>query len=331
MSSPISRRAFVATSAAGVGLAAGGPRTDAGGTAPGMLPVRPLGMTGLMPTLIGFGSGSQYMAVTDEAVAERMIHRAYELGVRYFDTAYTYGAERGSVKRFGRWLVPSYRRDVLISAKTGARDAESAKRQIDEMFSLLNTDVIDVLHMHAITRREEVDALVAADGAAKVFRALKEQGAIRAIGVTGHTDSGVMVDAMRRIQPDCIMTPQNPGHGPNGEQSGAAFTADVVPYALKNGIGLLGMKATGRNVLTGKGGMEAPELVRYILSLPIAAAVIGMGAPGVVESCAEIARALEPMSAEELDAARTKILASIDVHAMLPYLRPGYTDGVSLG
>lgn len=325
--SRISRRNFLAASAAaGVGVVGGAAEAGAAPGA-GVLPVRPLGLTGLMPTVIGFGSGSQFMAVQDEATAERMIHRAVELGIRYFDTAYSYGRDLGSVKRFGRYLVPSHREAVLIATKTGARDAETAKRQIDEMLSLLGTDRVDVLHMHDIKSTADVDRLVAADGALAVFRSLKEQGAIRAIGVSGHTDSKVMVDAMRRIQPDCIMTPQNPGHGSGLGQAGASFTADVIPYALRHGIGLLGMKVTGQNALTGKGGMSAHDLVRYIVSQPVAAAVIGMGAPEVVESSAEIARNLTPMTPAEMEAARTRILAAVDMRTAMPYLQEGYVDG----
>lgn len=298
----------------------------------GILPVRPLGMTGLMPTILGFGGGSRYLLIDDEEMTERMIHRAIELGVRYFDTAYSYtkaGKDRESLKRYGRHLTPNYRKQVLIASKTQARDAETAKRQIDACFADLKTDVIDVLHFHAVGKTEDVDQIVGPEGALKVFQDLKASGAIRAIGVTGHSDSKVLVDALERIQPDVIMSPQNPGHATESGRNGVNFTRDVVPYALKHGIGLLGMKVTGQDHLTGKGGLTAPELVRYTMSLPVASAIIGMSSLEVLESCAQIARTLEPMSEQELAATRGKLMASIDPRETLPYFRPGYTDGFS--
>lgn len=326
MSDSISRRNFLTASVAGVGMAAATPG-QASASAAGVLPVRPLGMTGLMPTILGFGSGSQYLK-QDEATAERLVHRAYELGVRYFDTAYTYGRNQESLKRLGQWLVPNYRDDVLIATKTGARDAETAKRQIDHSFQLLGTDRIDVLQMHSLTTTDEVDELISDDGALKVFRGLKESGAIRAIGITGHTDSKVMLYGLKRIEPDTILTPQNPGHSQGLGRAGATYTEDVIPYALKNGIGLLGMKVTGQDGLTGKAGITAPELVRYMMSLPIASAIIGMGGVHVLESCAEIARGLAPMSETELAAMRAR-LQTVDIAAALPYMRPGYVDGTA--
>jgi aryl-alcohol dehydrogenase-like predicted oxidoreductase len=327
MSSSISRRKFLAASAASVGAAATASFAAPGGLSEGLLPVRPLGLTGMMPTILGFGGGSRYLTNEDMGVAEQIIHRAFELGVRYFDTAHSYGRDLESVKRFGRFLVPDYRKDVLIASKVGARDAETARRQIDECFTHLKTDVIDILHFHAIGSRPEVDQIVAADGALKVFRELKESGAIRAIGVTGHADSGALLYAMERIEPDCLMCPQNPGHGESGQNSGSAFARDVIPHALKHGIGLLAMKTTGQNQLTGKGGVSAPELVRYAMSLPVASAIVGILNLGVLESCAQVARDLRPMSEPEMANMRQQLLSVVDPRQTLPYLTPGYVDG----
>jgi uncharacterized protein len=332
MAGSISRRNFLATSAAGIGLAATGASnlTTAAVQDAGILPVRPLGMTGLLPALVGFGSGSRYMSIEEEATAERMIHRAIELGVRYFDTAHSYtarGLERGSHKRLGRYLVPHYRKQVIIATKVQPRDAETAKRQVDDCFADLGTDVIDILALHAIGNTADVDQLMAQDGALRVLRDLKDAGAIRCIGITGHADSKALVDAMERIQPDTIMSPQNPGHSGGSGGDGTSFTKDILPYALKHGIGLLAMKTTAQDGLTGAAGISAPDLVRYAMSLPVASAIIGMNSLEVLESCTQIARTLQPMTADEMAAMRSRLLASMDVRKAIPYLAPGYIDG----
>lgn len=327
MSASISRRRFLTTSAAGAALAATAPVAAAyPAPEPGVLPVRPLGMTGLMSTVLGFGGGSRYLMVTDEAEAERMIDRAIELGVRYFDTAWTYGSNQESNKRYGKYLVPKYRNRVILVNKFEARDAETVKRQFEQSLKYLGTDHIDVLHFHAVTTKEDVDRIVAPNGALKVYQDLKAQGVVRAIGVTGHADSKVMLDALQRIQPDCVMNPQNPGHGKESGRNGAFFTDDIIPYALKHGIGLLAMKTTGQDGLIGKAGVTAPELVRYAMSLPVASAIVGMRSMEVLESCAQIARTLEPMTADEMAAMRRKVTEATDIGEALPYLTPGYRD-----
>lgn len=328
MGSSISRRKFLATSVAGVGLAG---TAAAGGLATGspeetgILPVRPLGLTGLMPTILGFGGGSRYLMNEPDA-AERLIHRAIELGVRYFDTAHSYGRNRESLKRYGQFLIPQYRKQIILATKIDGRDAETAKRQIDESFADLKTDYVDILHFHAIGNNEEVDRIVSNGGALEVLRDLKDSGTIGNIGVTGHADSKVLLYALEKIQPDCIMCPQNPGHG-RSQTYGISFTEDIIPYALKHGIGLLGMKTTGQDGLTGLGGVSAPDLVRYTMSLPVASAIVGMLNMEVLESCVEIARTLEPMTNEEMAEMREKVTAAQDMGEALPYLAPGYMDG----
>ncbi|MBN1422247.1 MAG: aldo/keto reductase, partial [Planctomycetes bacterium] len=219
---------------------------------------------------------------------------------------------------------PRFRNEVTLSTKLSARDAEGAKRQLDESLRLLGTDRLDILHFHSVSTREDTDRITAKGGALEAYRRWKDEGVTRAIGITGHQDAEVLLDAVRRIEPDCVMCPQNPAHaGPM--VNGAAFTKLVNPHALGRGIGLLGMKATGQNRLVGKGGVSAEALVRYALALPVAAVVIGMPDLAVVESCARIARTLEPMTEEERERMRSRVaVAAID--GTLPYLAAGYRD-----
>jgi predicted aldo/keto reductase-like oxidoreductase len=93
------------------------------------------------------------------------------------------------------------------------RYVETAKTQLDERLSDLKTDHLDVLHFHGLSKTVDIDKIVANDGALKVYRKWKDEGVIGAIGVTGHQNSKVILEAMKRIEPDCVMCPQNPGHG----------------------------------------------------------------------------------------------------------------------
>src|SRR5688572_863316 len=97
------------------------------GMPPGMMgtagmPLRALGKTGLMVSIVGFGSGSQYLRAT-EADAEKIIQRAIELGINYFDTAASYG-NGASERRLGKYLVPTHRSKVVLVSKCGERTAE---------------------------------------------------------------------------------------------------------------------------------------------------------------------------------------------------------------
>jgi uncharacterized protein len=330
MDPQVTRRGFLTTTAGGLSLA--GTYSAAAAEPPqATMPLRPLGKTGRMISIVGFGGGSRYLLQEDLAVAERMIQRAIELGINYFDTGHSYrkGEVRESQLRYGRFLVPRYRQQITLTSKLQARDAETAKRQLDETLSDLKTDRLDVLHFHGISTTQDIDGIVAKDGALKVFRQWKDQGVIGAIGVTGHQDSRVLLDAMKRIEPDCLMCPQNPGHGPKKGgplYPGFDFASDVIPYALDHGIGLLAMKTMAQGKLLGKGGITPQELLQYALTLPIAAATIGMPDLEVLESCARIARTIEPMSDEQRDKLRQKVAATA-TDGTYPYLAKGYIDG----
>lgn len=332
MNSHFTRRRFLTTTAGGLSVAGAHPALAAGSKPlAAAMPLRPLGKTGRMISIVGFGGGSRYLLQEDMDVAEKMIHRAIELGINYFDTghSYTKGDVRESQQRYGRFLVPSYRKQITLTTKLGARDAETAKKQLDETLSDLKTDHLDVLHFHGLARTQDIDQILAKDGAIKAYRKWKEEGVIGAIGVTGHQNSEVILEAMKRIEPDCIMCPQNPGHGgkrgyPN--YPGVDFAKDVIPYALDHGIGLLAMKTMAQGRLIGNGGITARDLMQYALTLPLAAATIGMPDMEVLESCARIARTIEPMSDEQRDKLCEKVVLAAGEDTY-PYLAKGYVDG----
>lgn len=323
MTTPFSRREFLLASGAGLAALSTNHLLAADKHSAG-LPRRKLGKLGWETSLIGFGCGSRYMAQENEEVAARMFDRAIEAGVNYFDTAFSYtkAGARLSFKRVGAYLVPKYRQQIYLASKLGERDAESAKRNFEISLKELGTDRLDVLHFHSVAKKEDVDQIVAEDGALKFYRQLKDQGVIKAIGVTGHSSASVLIDAIDRIQPDVLMCPQNPAH--SGELAGHDF-ARVIPHAAAKGVGMIAMKTTARNGLIGKNGVTAPELVRYALSLPVSCAVIGMPSVEVIESCAEIARTHQPLPAADRESLEKK-LAAAHQNSWLPYLMADYRE-----
>lgn len=330
MSKELSRRGFITTSAAGAGLIAVGQSAKAEVMELAAMPLRPLGKTGRMISIVGFGGGSRYILQEDLEIAERMIDRAIELGISYFDTAYTYtnkAGQRESHQRYGKFLVPNYRNQITLSTKLSARDAEGAKKQFDDTINDLQTDHIDILHFHGLTTMDEIDQITAKDGALKFYHQLKDEGVIKHIGITGHADSKVILEGMKRIEPEVVMCPQNPAHDNiRGGYEGLNFGKDVLPYGLEHGIGLLAMKTTAQNTLIGRNGVPVEKLIQYALTLPVAAAVIGMPSLEVVESNAKIARTLQPMDDQQRQLLNQQIASAL-FDGTLPYLQPGYYDG----
>lgn len=330
MESSMSRRTFLAASTAGLGMAAMGAGKAVPSKDAAAMPKRKLGKLGWEMSLLGFGGGSRFILQTDMAEVEGMIDRAVELGVTYFDTAHAYTTpdkKRESHLRYGKFLTPFYRKQITLISKLGGRTAEAAKREMDETLADLKTDHLDICHFHSLvtTKTVDTDKVLAKGGALEIYRKWKETGVIRAIGISSHANPPALLDAMKRIEPDVVMCPVNPGHGKD-HLGGATFNDSVLPYAREHGIGVVAMKPTGRGGLTGKNGVTAEELVRYAMSQPLTTVSVGIDSLIVLESCARVARTLQPMTAAERSDLEKK-LASVDMNHALPYLAAGYVDG----
>ena len=112
-----------------------------------------LGRTGLRVSVAGLGSGgdSRLGAATDPAAAARVLTRAFELGVTYYDTAQTYGTE----ELIGRTLR-SHRDEIVLASKFVPRHRDGSllscaelRHELKESLRRLQTDRIDVYHVHS--------------------------------------------------------------------------------------------------------------------------------------------------------------------------------------
>jgi predicted aldo/keto reductase-like oxidoreductase len=287
------------------------------------MPLRSLGKTGQKVSLLAFGGGSRYAELLkDEAEAERMIHRAVELGVNYFDTAFDYGENQKSQKRYGKYLTPSYRSRIFLSNKSSQRSADGYLREVEQSLKNLNTDHFDLMHFHGVDEQEDFNTLTAPDGAVRAARKLVDEKVIRFIGWSTHRNADAQIAAIDRIGPDVIMFPCNAAR----EQE---LLQRVLPYALEKGVGVMAMKTTAQDKLIGKGGATALELVRYAMGLPVSGTVIGMPNMQVLESCCTIAITFQPMSDQEKSLLEKKV-AMAPTDGSLYYLCPGYRDGRSV-
>ena len=195
---------------------------------------RRLGNTDIEVSEIGFGvwtvSTGWWGEINDERSA-RLLRRAYEKGINYFDTADTYGAGLGETllaDAFG-----GMRDEVVISTKIGydfynhtARRGQQERPQdwsenfirfaLEQSLKRLDTDYIDFLQLHnAKTDAIENDRLF------ELMEEFKREGKIRAYGVAlgpkiGWLEEGVK--AMRERSIDGVqmiynLLEQDPGRG----------------------------------------------------------------------------------------------------------------------
>jgi len=224
-------------------------------------PTVSLGKTGVEVPRFGFGCGSRWMAVESDEKALEILEYALQQGLYYWDTAASYGNDViSSEERIGK-ILKDYRDRVFLVTKTGERDGDKAKESIETSLSRLQTDHIDLLHIHSITSVEDAEQLGEKGKVLRVLEQYKKEGIIKNIGFTGHTSADGMKRAAELYDFDAMMMALN-HQATDGSQ---AFEENPANYAFQKGMGVIAMKVIRpRETIE---GLDPADLVNYALSL----------------------------------------------------------------
>ena len=136
-----------------------------------------LGSTGIQVVQNGFGALP--IQRDSKEVAVKIVRRAYEGGMRFFDTARAYS---DSEEKVGEALN-DVRDNLYIATKTMAQTPEEFWQQLETSLQLLKTDYIDIYQFHCAN---QVYAPGDGTGMYECMLEAKAQGKIRHIGVTAH-------------------------------------------------------------------------------------------------------------------------------------------------
>lgn len=197
---------------------------------------RTLGRTGAQLSVIGFG-GIVVMGM-EQPEANRTVARVVERGVTYFDVAPSYGNGEAEEK-LGPALEP-HRDGVFLACKTGRRDAEGARFELEQSLRRLRTDHLDLYQLHAMTTLEDVEKVFAPGGAMEVFVKAREEGKTRFLGFSAHSVQAA-VALLGRFPYDSVLFPFNFATFLEGD-----FGPQVVEAAQKAGAGCLALKGMAR-------------------------------------------------------------------------------------
>ncbi len=265
------------------------------------LPTRALGKTGIEVSILGFGSGSRFLMYEEEDNALEALTRALDLGVTYIDTAHSYGDGK-SEQRIGR-LMPERRKQITLATKLSARTADDARRQIELSLKRLQTDRLDVLHIHALSGPEDLAAIEKPDGILKAMYEARDQKVARAIGITCHAAPAVLKTALERHDFDCTQMALNAAMARMADGQGGmkatlmmegGFEELALPVAVRKGMGVIAMKVFAQDQIVGAASIE--KLLAYSLSLPVSLASVGMPKLEFIERNIKLAAAFTPMS-----------------------------------
>lgn len=204
-------------------------------------------------TPIGFGAwaigGADWLYAwgpQDDNDSVAAIQRALDLGINWIDTAAVYGlghseevvarALKGSSHKPYVFTKCSLRWDADRKIYNSLK-AESVAEELEASLRRLNVDTIDLYQVHWPNPEGEIE-----EGWEALTR-LREQGKIRWIGVSNFNPE--QMERARKIAPVTSLQPPYSMLRP-------AIEAQILPYALANGIGVINYSPMLSGLLTGK-------------------------------------------------------------------------------
>jgi aryl-alcohol dehydrogenase-like predicted oxidoreductase len=281
-----------------------------------VLPKRKLGRTNQYVTMLG--TGGYHVGWTTERDAQEVVEAALEGGVRFFDTAESYGAGT-SETRYGKYLTPKYRDLIFLMSKSTGKDAKTVREHLEGTLRRLKTDHLDLYQVHAIETPEDVDSRIQL-GVLEVLLKAKEEGKIKYLGFTGHQNPFAHARMLERTKEsdifDTVLMPVNVL-----DQTYFSFTKNVIPKALERNMGILVIKslADGRFFAKKENAgwssddplipnyLSIKEAMHFVWSLPVTVLISGNENATFMREKIALARSFSKLSEEQKTALIDKV------------------------
>jgi predicted aldo/keto reductase-like oxidoreductase len=273
-----------------------------------------LGKTGAEVTILNGGTARVPGAV------DRLLRFEYSRGVRFFDTAASYGTEEAFKKWFA--AMPEVRPQIFLATKDGVAQPRDMIKRIDLRLEALGTDYIDLLYFHALSGKaldygltgNEMDWPKSQE-MKETIAAIKKSGKVRFVGFATHDQRRAeqLEIAAEGGLMDVIMIAMNPWLEKDSRLNRA------IDACHKKNIGLVAMKLVAGN-LPRRVRVEAPTLKRRGLSPyqgvlqaiwsdeRITSACVAMFNTDQVNQNTDAARHFQPMNPTEIHELRAALL-----------------------
>lgn len=281
-----------------------------------VLPKRKLGRTNQYVTMLG--TGGYHIGWTTERDAQEVIEASLEGGVRFFDTAESYG-NGTSETRYGKYLTPQYRDLIFLMSKSTGKDAKTVREHLEGTLQRLKTDHLDLYQVHAISTPEDVDSRIQL-GVLDVLLKAKEEGKIKHLGFTGHQNPFAHARMLERTKEsdifDTVLMPVNVL-----DQTYFSFTQKVMPEALKRNMGVLAIKSLADGRFFAKKDqagwatedplipnyLSIKEAMHFVWSLPVSVLISGNENATFMREKIALARSFTKLTEEQKSALIDKV------------------------
>ena len=238
------------------------------------------GKTNLVVTPVAMG-GIPIMRLSDKEAVD-VVGKVFDMGVNFIDTANGYG---DSEEKIGKALKGRRREDIVIASKSGASDKKTFLEHVNLSLKRLQTDYIDIYHLHAVSSEEKIKKVMEPGGAYEALNEAIKEGKVRYPGFSSHF-MPVAKKLMLTQKFDVVQLPFN--------FIDTEPEKEIIPLARKMDLGFISMKPLGGGLLE-----DGTLCFRYLAQFPSI-----VPDPGIekVEEMEEILRVVEDpriMSSEE--------------------------------
>ena len=274
----------------------------------GEIPQRVLGKTNEKVSIIGLG-GWHIGNIKEEKIALKMIAQAYELGINFYDTAFSYN-DGASEIRYGK-AFKGMRDKIFLMSKSTQRKNIDAEKELELTLKRLQTDYLDLWQLHSVKTKEDVDKIFSPGGAYEAAAKAKEQGKIRYIGITGHYDPYANLEALKYHKLlDTIQMPIN-----LVDPNYRSFINIALPKAVEYNLGIIAMKTIANGRIVEHKVSTVEESLTYVWNLPVSVLVSGCDSPEQLSENIATAKSFKKLSKQEKESVllQTKNLQFKDV------------------
>jgi len=303
------RRDFIRGAAAAALVASLGEGISVAGETQG-IPYRRLGNTGATVSLLGIG-GAHLAFGPSEGEAIQIVRTAIDHGVNFLDNSWDYSDGKTEI-RMGKALRDGYRDRAFLMTKIDGRSAQVAAMQLDQSLSRLQTDHLDLIQIHDISRKEDAERIFTNDGAIHALVKAREAGKVRHIGFTGHKNPEIHLHVLNVADEhgfafDTVQMPLNVM-----DAHFMSFAHGVMPVALKKGMGILGMKPLASGAILTSNTVTAVECLQFAMSLPLSVCITGCDSMPILQQALGVAKNFQPLTQAQVASilTRTEVAAA---------------------
>jgi aryl-alcohol dehydrogenase-like predicted oxidoreductase len=250
---------------------------------------RPFGSTGESFPILSFGGQrivDEHNCTEEEAI--EIVNTAIDRGIRYYDTAWIYSDGQAET-RLGK--VVKHRRDEMwIATKTWDTTRDGARKQLETSLTRLQTDYVNEWRLHNVWDFDRLDAFTGKDGGLEAAIQARDEGLVRHISISCHTDPQILIEALNRFPFDSTLIAVSAL-----DHFIFSFAEEFLPVANAKGVATIGMKVLGLGSLT----HEVERSLRYAFGLPLSTVIVGMESMAQLEQNLAIAESFTPLTDEE--------------------------------